>query len=64
MIPVGVTVSFLTDEGTEVVFRIAGSHKWVAERLAFIGGQALLVIPLIEPGTERRFDYTQGSTDN
>lgn len=63
-LPRGVTVSFMTDDGAEIVFRIEGSQSYVGERLAAIGGHALLTLPLVEPGTERRFEYVQGEGAN
>lgn len=61
---VGLTLSVLTDDGSEAVVRIQGSPAWAAERLAHIGGHLLLCLPLILPGECRRFEYVQGSRAN
>jgi hypothetical protein len=59
-LPRGVTVSVLDDSGAEVVIRIEGSARYVADMLAKSGGYALLALPSAVPGSEKRFDFIQG----
>jgi hypothetical protein len=63
-LPTGLTVAVIGDNGSEVVIRIQGSERYVAENLACAGRLAMLTLPNVPPGEGRHLELIQGQESN